>query len=248
MATPLSYGTPYRELIKSARFQIAAARGKDATYKPDGFWSDDELFGYAKRGTADLWEAVIDLHHEHFLTLNTTDVSLASGVNQLSGVPIDTFRVYDIQPTNPTTLGCVFLPRAINSRDFRAALQQGAQAPVSPTLGIVVYFCLTGAGAPNNTPIVRTAPSLAAAVAVNFWYIPTLGLPQYNLDTANPIPGESDQALIDWIIAYMRAKERPDRTPDPAWIALYASEKQNLMASLTPRQESEPEYVEGIFG
>ncbi len=247
MSTPTSYATSYTDLIKAARIQIAAARGADSTYSPDNFWTDDELFGYAKRGTADLWEAVIDLHHEHFLTLNATDVSLASSANQLTGVPLDTFRVYDIQATSATT-GCLFVPRAVNSREFKAAYAQGVQAPVAPSSGIIVYYCLTGAGAPNSSPIVRTAPSLTAAVPLNFWYVPTLGLAQYALTTAtNPIPGESDQALIDWIIAYMRAKEREDRTPDPAWIALYASEKQNLLASLTPRQEMEAEHVESIF-
>ncbi len=247
MSTPTSYGTPYTDLIKSARIQIAAANERSG-YTTDNFWTDDELFGYAKRGTADLWEAVIDLHHEHFLTLNATDVSLQSGASQLSGVPVDTFRVYDIEPTSPTTTGCIFVPRAVNSRDFKSASFQGLQAPVTPTRGVRVYYCLTGAGAPNNTPIVRTAPALAAAVSLNFWYVPVLGLPQYVLETStNPIPGESDQALINWIVAYMRAKERDDRTPDPAWVTLYASEKQNLLASLTPRQEQEPEYVESIF-
>lgn len=248
MATPTSYGTPYTALIQSARLQIAAAKGAGPTYKTDKFWSDDELFGYAKNGTTDLWKSVIDLHHEHFLTLNSTDVSLQSGVSQLTGVPTDTFRVYDIEPTSLATNPCVFIPRALNSREFKAARWRGSQAPVTPTLGEVVYYCLTGVGAPNSAPIVQTAPKLSAAVSLNFWYVPILGVAQYNLATAtNPIPGESDQALINWIIAYMRAKERDDRTPDPAWLATYSSEKTNLLASLTPRQEAEPEYVEGIF-
>jgi hypothetical protein len=248
VSTPTSYGTPYTALIQSARLAISAAKGAGATYKTDKFWSDDELFQYALRGTTDLWKAIIDLHHEHFLTLNSTDVSLQSGVNQLSGVPKDTFRVYQIESTTPTTTGCVFVPRAVNNRDFVAARWQGLQAAVTPTRGQIVYYCLTGVGAPNNAPVILTAPALSAAVSLNFWYVPILGVAQYALATAtNPIPGESDQALIAWIIAYMRGKEREDRSPDPAWLAIYATEKTNLLTSLTPRQEQEAEHVESIF-
>ena len=248
MATPTSYGTPYTALIQSARYQIAAAKGADKTYKIDNFWSDEEIFQDALRGTTDLWKGVIDLHHEHFLKLNATDVSLASGVNQLSGVPTDTFRVYLIESTDPTTTGCLFVPRAVNNRDFVAARWQGVQAPVTPTRGVIVYYCLTGIGAPNNAPVILTAPALSAAVPLNFWYVPVLGVAQYKLLTAtNPIPGESDQALIAWIIAYMRGKEREDRSPDPAWLSVYATEKGNLLTSLTPRQEHEAEHVESIF-
>lgn len=250
MATPISYGTPYQSLIDTARIQIAAANGSiGATTKSSKFWTDAEIFQYALKGTTDLWKAVIDLHHEHFLTLNETDVSLQSGVNQLTGVPIDTFRVYLIESTTPTVTGCQFIPRAVNNRDFMAARAQGKQAPVTPALGTVVYYCLTGAGAPNNAPVIVTAPALSAAVTLNFWYVPILGISQYQIGNAtNPIPGESDQAIIAWIIAYMRGKEREDRSPDPAWLAVYATEKSNLLTSLTPRQEQDPEYVESIFG
>ena len=89
---------------------------------------------------------------------------------------------------------------------------------------------------------------MSAALTLNLWYVPTLGVSQYQLLTAtNPIPGESDQALVTWIIAYMRAKERDDRSPDPSWLAVYATEKNNLLASLTPRQEAEAEHVDSIF-
>lgn len=248
MTTPASYGTTYADLIKSSRLQMSAATGSNSSYKIDDFWSDDEMFGYAKRGTTDLWKSVIDLHREHFLTLNSTDVSLASGASQLSGVPNDTFRVYLIESTTPSVNGCVFIPRPVNNRDFIAARLQGQQASVQPTSGVRVYYCLTGAGAPNSAPVVLTAPALASAVSLNFWYVPVLGIDKYDVKSAtNPIPGESDQALIAWIIAHARAKERDDRSPDPAWLAVYASEKTNLLASLTPRQEQEPEYVESVF-
>jgi hypothetical protein len=64
----------------------------------------------------------------------------------------------------------------------------------------------------------------------------------------NPIPGESDQALIAYIVAFARAKEREDRSPDPNWIAVYANEKQSILTRLTPRQSQEPDVVEALWG
>lgn len=248
MSTPLSYGTSYANLIKSSRLRIAAARGEGSTYKTDNFWTDEELFEYAKLGTADLWESVIDLHHEHFLTLNSADVSLAASGEQLTGVPVDTFRIYLIETIDPSVQGVQFVPRPVNHRDFMTARWNGNQTPIAPTRGVIVYYCLTGAGAPNNAPIVRTAPKLSSAITLNFWYVPTLGLSQFAIDTStNPIPGESDQALIAWIVAYARSKERDDRSPDPAWLTIYATEKNGLITSLTPRQEQEAEYVDSVF-
>ena len=249
MSTPQSFATSYVSLIKSARKQIAAARGSGSSYTPDPFWDDEELFEIAKRGTTDLWAAYIDLHQEHFLSINETDVSLASGDTQLSGVPIDTFRVYLIEPLDPTTTQCVFLPRPYNHPDFIAARAWGAQTLVSPITSLRIYYCMTGAGTPNSTPVILTAPPLAAAVCVRFAYVPTLSIHNYKLETArNPIPGESDLALIAWICAYMRTKERDDRSPDPAWLQVYATEKQSLLARSTPRQEQDVEVVDSVFG
>ncbi len=70
------------------------------------------------------------------------------------------------------------------------------------------------------------------------------------LDTdSNPIPGESDNALIAWCVAYAKAKEQEteQRVPDPGWLAIYNTEKQGLLVALTPRQEQEEEIAEGLF-
>lgn len=249
MSTPASYATSYKSLIKSARLQLRAARGTGATYMTDAFWTDEELFEIAKRGTTDLWAAYIDLHQEHFLSINETDVSLPSGSTQLSGVPIDTFRVYLIEPLDPTTTQCVFIPRPYNHPDFIAARAWGAQTLVSPITSLRIYYCMSGAGTPNSTPVVLTAPKLASGVTVRFSYVPILSIHAYSLETSrNPIPGESDLALIAWICAYMRTKERDDRSPDPAWLTVYATEKQSLLTRSTPRQEQDVEVVDSVFG
>lgn len=242
--------TPYADLLKSARYQNNAAKGDLAmgNFTPDTFWSDDELFGYAKRGTTDLWGAYIDLHQEHYLTIDETHVSLASGATSLTGVPLDTFRVYLIEPLDPTTNACCFVPRPYNHIEFINARAQSSSASFSPTSGVNIFYCLQGVGAPNSAPTVLIGPSVNALVTVRFAYVPVLGVQNYVLASAtNPIPGESDNAIIAWIIAYMRAKERDDHSPDPAWLAVYSTEKQSLLTRSAPRQEQDAQYVDGMF-
>ncbi len=50
-----------------------------------------------------------------------------------------------------------------------------------------------------------------------------------------------------WTVAFARAKERDDRSPDPNWLAVYATEKSHLLESLGLRQYQEPTYVEAIY-
>jgi hypothetical protein len=83
------------------------------------------------------------------------------------------------------------------------------------------------------------------AISLRFVYVPILAA--VAAAGSNPIPGESDNALIAWCIAYARAKEREDRSPDPNWLAVYSTEKTNLLVRLTPRQTQEPEVVEDFF-
>ena len=240
--------TPYSSLIRAARYHLSAAKGADATYKTDKFWSDAELLNIATRGTTDLWAKYIDQHEEHFLTNDATNVSIAASTSTLSGVPTDTFRIYLIEPRDITSTGSArdvtFVPRDYNHAEFINARAWGDQTPEG---GITVFYALSGAGAPNGAPVVTIAPTLSAAVNLRFVYIPTLGVQTYTETSTNPIPGESDHAIIAWIVAYARAKEREDRSPDPAWLAVYATEAQSLMMRATPRQEQEPVVVDGLF-
>lgn len=248
--------TKYESLIAAARFHLIAARGSvsDDTYKTDKFWSDDELLSIAKRGTTDLWAGVIDLDREHFLTVDVTNVTLDANATQLTGVPLDTFRVYLIEPRDTSDVGqhrwINFVPRDYNHPDFISARSYSASstlASLSTYNGLSIYYMLSGQGAPNGAPIIRTAPMVSAQILLRFAYVPVLGVQTYTLQSNNPIPGESDNALIAWIVAYARGKERDDRSPDPAWIAVYATEKQSLLTRMTPRQSQEPEVVDGIF-
>jgi hypothetical protein len=214
----------------------------------NAYWTDSELLDLARRGVTDLWAAILDLNQEHFLTIDDTNVSVTASTATLTGVPSDVFRVHLIEPRDvtdsSTTRNVEFYPRDINSADFRNARAEGT---IDVTGDAVVFYCIVGAGSPIAAPTIQIAPKLSAAVNLRLVYVPTLAVSGYATTSTNPIPGESDNAIISWIVAFARAKEREDRSPDAAWLSIYATEKQSLLTRLTPRQTQEPEIVEGLF-
>jgi hypothetical protein len=214
------------------------------------FWSSAELIDIMNLGFKDLWGALIDLHQEHFLTDDITNVSISASTGSLSGVPSDVFRVHIIEPKNTSSSGSyrnlVFVPRDWNSPDFIYARQLGN---VDPTQDNVIFYCVTNVGAPVGAPTVLIAPTLSSAIAaaaLRFTYIPVISA-KVSSDW-NPIPGESDAAVIAWTVAFALAKQREDNSPDSAWIAVYGTEKQNILTRSTPRQSQEPDVVEPMFG
>lgn len=213
------------------------------------FWSSAELIDIANNGITDMWGAILDLYQEHYLTVDVTNVTYAAEAEVLANVPTDVFRVFSIEPKDTTSGGAYnklqFVPRDYNSPDFVAARSASS---INPSNGGVVYYAISGAGAPVGAPTVRVAPKMSAALAaatLRFSYNPTIAAKAAGDD--NPIPGGSDNALIAWIVAYARAKEREDRSPDANWLAVYATEKQNILTRLTPRTSQEPEFVEPLF-
>jgi hypothetical protein len=200
------------------------------------------------KGAADLWASFVDLYGEHFFTVDVTNVSLAASSNSLTGVPADCFRVNLIEPRDMTATGpyrgLSFFPRKYNHPDFVAARSMAA---IDPNLAGTIFYDVTQAGPPVGTPTILTAPQITAALDLRFVYNPTLTTSGITTASNNPIPGESDQALIAYMVAFARAKERDDRSPDPNWVAVYATEKQSLLTRSTPRQDQEPEVVDGIF-
>lgn len=216
------------------------------------FWTDAELLQHLREGINDLWGAIVDLNQEHYLTIDVTNVGLAASADSLTGVPADCFRVHLIEPTDTTTAGStpsmLFWPRDYNSSQFRNARAVAAQ---DPSGGLDLFYCLTGAGSPIAAPTVQIAPKISSAIAVGglrFVYVPGPATAAMTTASTNPIPGESDNALKAWCVAYARAKEREDRSPDPNWLAIYATEKTSLMVRMAPRQSQEPEIVEDIWG
>lgn len=209
------------------------------------FWSDAELLAYATDGIKDLWRGVLDLNQGHFVVVDDTNVSLASGATSLTGVPSDVFRIESLEVRDLTSTNAIqdlsFEPRRINDADFQSARSLSAV----DASGRVVYYVILNAGAPVGAPTILTAPPLNAAVDLRLVYTQSIGA----LTTAsnNPIPGDSDHAVVSWIVAHALAKEREDRRPHPDWIAMYASDKKNLLTALTPRQVQEPEVADALF-
>lgn len=210
------------------------------------FWTDAELLNDVTNGAKDLWASILDLHQEHYQTIDITNVSLAASGTTLTGVPADCFRVQLIEvrdsTTNGSSRGIKFTPRKYNSQEF---INARTRAAVSSTAVDEIFYSISGVGSPIGAPTINVAPSVDAAILLRLVYNPTLAA--LTLSDSNPIPGESDQALICYGVAYARAKERDDRSPDPNWLAAYATEKQHILTRLTPRQEQEPEVVEGLF-
>lgn len=232
--------TPIVNIITQVRAQLIEPIAR--------FWSDDELIEILKLGAMDLWGAVLDLHQDHyFKVIDDGTVKQEAGKSQLSGVPDDCFRVMLIEPlrTNldPTSVwGCSYVPKKFNHPDFSAARMQGSY-DTALTAGII-YYDLTGPGAPIAAPVIRVAPKLNVALPVLFAYYPML-----EVNDINPVPGGSDNALKAWTIAYANAKEGPQgqRIPDSGWLAVYATEKQTILTRMTPRQEQDADVVDGLF-
>lgn len=206
------------------------------------FWSDDELLAIASDGIRDLWKAVKSVNLNYVATL-TQSVSLGPHTDSLSGVPDDVTVILGIEPVNPHQHHELFFrPLSYFDPRFQAARAMDAVDPRHRT----IWYDIFGQGAPIAAPTIRIAPQVTSSVSLQLGYVPTIGA----LTTAsiNPMPGETDNAVVAWTVAYARAKEREDRSPDPEWLAVYATDKANLVTSvLPPRQEDELPVVDGLF-
>jgi hypothetical protein len=211
------------------------------------FWTEQELLDILILGTQDLWRAIVDLHQGHFTTIDATNVSLAANTSSLTGVPADCFRVLMIEPrdltASNTTRYINFKPKQYHGQVFQSARSLSAGAPAQ--VG-TIYYDILNAGSPVAAPSIVIAPMVTSAVTLRLVYVAVL--PTLVESDNNPIPGESNNALISWTVAWARAKEREDHSPDPAWFATYSTDKQSLLSALTPRQEQEVEVVESMFG
>lgn len=209
------------------------------------FWSSAELVGIIIAGVKDLWRDIVNLKQEHFLTIDET-VTLVAGDYNLTGVPSDIHKVYLIEPLDGSmdsaNVGLSFRPLDYNDPKFIAARNSAALDPQNS----VIFYAIHAAGGPVGAPTIRTAPAINSNLEIRFTYIPTISSSLASGDNV-PIPGDCDNALVAWTVAYARAKEREDRAPDPAWIATYGGEKDRLCNSLGVRQLQEMEFVDAVF-
>ena len=211
-----------------------------------GFWTDAELVSIINRGIRDLWRATgVRSYHKYAFTI-ATNVTMAANATQLSTVPADVGAVIGIEPATLTDrTGPRFRAAPYNGAKFQLARSEAAQDPSQ--VG-TVYYDVTEAGAPIAAPVILVAPKLSSALTLRLSYVPTIT--ELTSAGTNPIPGESDQALICWCVAWARAREREDRSPDPNWLALYATEKQDIVSTLDPRgqdEDDERDTAEGMF-
>lgn len=205
------------------------------------FWSDSELVGYIQEGAADLWKALVGVNEDHFFTLSTSS-SVAANQSTLSAVPADLYRIKLIEPTTLSSyVNTFFQPRDYAHPDFRRARSMSAQDPQ----GTVFFYDVVAEGPPVSTASIYIAPQSKSAFNLTIGYVKTIG--SLSTGSNNPIPGESDHALVAWCVAHARSREREDRAPDPEWLTVYATEKKNLVQVATPRQVDELETVDALF-
>lgn len=224
---------------------ISNVRATNLIETTASYWTDAELGAILNKGAIDLWRRIVDLYEHHFLTLDETNVSLAASTPYLSGVPADVYRVVSLEPrtlgeSNPNS-GLIFQPRDWNAPDF---VQARGASPIQPSNNSI-YYTLFGVGGPISAPTIRVSPKVTSAVLLTLAYNYTL--PLLTEASSNPIPGGSDNALAAWLTAYAKAKERDDGAPDPEWLAIYGTEKTNLIQQLAPRQIQEPEVAEAFL-
>jgi hypothetical protein len=176
--------TPISSIITQVRRQLIE------TKKGRRFWDDDELKDIFKLGVMDLWGAILDLHQDHYFKVIEGDdarpVILEAGKSVLTNVPEDCFRVMLIEPNDTTvtdtTGGVVFAPRKYNHPDFITARTLGS-LDSAVTAGII-YYDVTGPGAPIAAPVIRVAPKIGSNLTLRFAYYPML-----EVDDINPVPG-----------------------------------------------------------
>lgn len=205
------------------------------------FWSDAELLDHVQEGAADLWKALVGVNEDHFFTLSTSS-SVAANQFTLSSVPGDLYRIKLIEPTTLSSyVNTFFQPLDYAHPNFRRARSMDAQDPQ----GQVFYYDVVAEGPPVSTSSIYIAPKSNAAFNLTIGYVKTISA--LSTGSNNPIPGESDHALVAWTIAHARAKEREDRAPDPEWLTVYGTEKKNLVQVSTPRQVDELETVDALF-
>lgn len=208
------------------------------------FWSNEELDDIIIDGTRDLWRDIADLKAEHFMA-TPEDVVLQANSAVLTNVPVDVHKIIMIAPldltSNSANNGLIFKPADFNSDNFQSSLSRSAIDPANDC----VYYAITSQGSPVGAPIIRVAPKVNSDVALAFAYVPTL--PAMTSGSIVPIPGEADNALVAWGVAFARAKEREDRAPDANWLSIYATEKTHLLQSLGLRQYQEPSFSQALF-
>lgn len=205
------------------------------------FWTDAELLVHVNRGVRDLWRAISNQQQDYFFTTSPAPTLAASGTT-VTGVPSDVSIVIGLEPLLQSSYPSMnFFPKRYTHPDMIAARGLDALDPASAEK---MFYAITGAGGPVAAPTIYVAPKLTTAIGIRLTYVPTI--PVLVGATTNPIPGESDQALIAWTTAHALGKQT-NQQPDASWLAIYKAEKDNILLFVAPRQQDEPDVADAMF-
>lgn len=208
------------------------------------FWSNAELLRYGNRGIRDLWRKLKLTNQAFFHQISVAATMPANG-DQLTGVPTNCTTVHGLEPATLTDYPGLFFKRAdYAGKDFANARLRSAITP--GTQGGVIFYHVTQAGAPVAAPVILVAPRISAALLIRLTFTPTVGAELIATDP-NPIPGESDNAVMHWIVAYAKGRQTKSGQPDANELALYEKEATSITVSESPRDDSEPIVAEAMF-
>lgn len=212
------------------------------------FWSDAELLRYMNGGINDLFRRIKDNLQDDFFTEDVTNVYAAANATSLTGVPSNVAHVRAIVPRSLASYPNVrFWPRKYGDYDFLSA--QSASA-IDPLSGGDIYYAIVGTGGPVGAPTIKIAPALSSQLLLAFAYTPSRTAIT-DSSTANPIPGESDMALVYWTVAHALARtphgDQGSMVPHPGWLKMYEDQLAKIGVATTPRQDDEPDVAEAFF-
>lgn len=231
----------------STQLQTIITMSRDRLNEPAArarFWSDAELLRYMNRGIRRLWRRLKATNNNFFHQIS---VSVTQDVNatQLTGVPTNCTQVHGLEPVDLATFNALrYEKRDYNHRYFQAA--RAADNSVDPLNGSTIYYDITQQGAPVAAPVILVSPKLSTQVTLRLTFTPTIGAELIATDP-NPIPGESDDALMHYTVAYAKGRQQSSQLPDAQELAMFKELADEICGSETPRDDSEPEVTESMF-
>lgn len=227
--------TTFTTLIGRVRTNLLEATAR--------FWTDAEILAELNDGMWDLQKAINAQYEDYYFTTDVTNVSIAANGTTVTGMPSDVMIIRGLEPRVPSSYPFLeFVFKKFTDPAFQQARGLAAQDPTQLTQMLVA---ITGAAGPVGAGTIHVAPAPTTAITLRLTYIPTIA--SKVAGDNNPIPGQSDKALICYATAYCLSKIREEKTPDPDWLALYATEKANLLTALAPRQEQDDQVAIGLF-
>jgi hypothetical protein len=212
------------------------------------FWTDAELLRYMNGAIRDLYRRIKDQQQDEFFVEDTSNVTALAGTRALSGWPTNVAEIRGIRPRDGAAYPTLrFWPRKWTDYDFQAS---DLASDIDPRTGGDLYYVPVGASGPVGTMQVLIAPRLTADVPLTVAYVPSRDEITV-ATTVNPIPGESDMALVYYAVAHALARtphgDVASLHPHPGYLQLFEQEAAKILVATSPRQSDEPLVTEALF-